>query len=459
MCCKLLEIMLGAVQPQQQPQAGVKRPLMGKPTNVPNNLPAFRGREVAPGGSVKVPKLGPGNRPNEGTNIAIPYNRVCPLEFLSGWAGRLAPGDVAFVVKHPPGFLSSAGATAANKTNATGTMSRVVGLDGLNRMLHGGIGGNVNGWRIGENVLMTDKPTDLKEHTEDFEEYANGALRAPPDDDSDLNDYRRYVPDSTLRTTLDNALDEDKWRAALLVAKAEHQHELLEYQHFGETRHRLSVLEDTRLDGVIKSNDEPYSFTSNGSRDAVVFNNVIQGPTLVNNGYLVYDPNDNPSRAEAKKSRTVEAHPRGSIEGGYHLGGRSSTTDTRQTVVGSQSWLSTGQYDYVAAFTGTYTSYPAQMFDRHVQPMNSLYLGLRAYVMSDELKKKITKADGTDLTTEEQAKTCYFYQYMPFASRKAWCANPARSNPALYAARPPATCSCARALRVVACVVDFCVFW
>ena len=60
-------------------------------------------------------------------------------------------------------------------------------------------------------------------------------------------------------------------------------------------RFSLKVLDDLRLDGVVKSNDEPYSFTSNGSRDAAVFNNVIQGPTLVNNGFLLYDPNANPS--------------------------------------------------------------------------------------------------------------------------------------------------------------------
>ena len=62
----------------------------------------------------------------------------------------------------------------------------------------------------------------------------------------------------------------------------------------------------------------------------MVFNNVIQGPTICNNGYLLYDPRANPgytvSGGDGKTGgatplRTVESHPRGSIEGGYHIGG------------------------------------------------------------------------------------------------------------------------------------------
>jgi len=70
----------------------MKRSLQGSPASIPNNLPAFRGKKLAaPDKNVKVPKLTQGNRPNEGSNIAIPYNRICPLEFLSGWSGRLSP--------------------------------------------------------------------------------------------------------------------------------------------------------------------------------------------------------------------------------------------------------------------------------------------------------------------------------------------------------------------------------
>ena len=68
--------LISAVTPSEAPQAGVKRALSGNPTSVPGTLPAFRGRVVpTPERDIKVPKLQQGNRPNEGSNIALPYNR------------------------------------------------------------------------------------------------------------------------------------------------------------------------------------------------------------------------------------------------------------------------------------------------------------------------------------------------------------------------------------------------
>ena len=368
--------LIAAVTPSESPQVGVKRPLQGKPTNVPNNLPAFRGRNVEPGGAVKVPKLTQGNRPNEGSNIPIPYNRVCPLEFLSGWTGRLAPGDVAFIHKYPPGFLASR-PNASNGTAETATMSRVIGIDGVNRLLHGAC--NPDGWVMGANALCVGM------------------------------DHGDGLPNPT---------------GPMSVRVTSGTREVF----------RLSILQEMCVDGIVKSNDEPFSFTSNGSRDAVVFNNVVQGPTLVNNGFLLYDPDANPSlnvdgsgdggfvvKHGAQPLRTVEAYPRGSIEGGYHIGAGAPLKPER---VGSQAWLGTGQYDFVAAFSGTYTSYPAQMFDRYIQPMNTLYVGLCAYEMSTDMKVKIKDPKtGKDVfadRTAAAAAECYFYQYAPFSSRKAW---------------------------------------
>ena len=364
--------LINAVTPTEAPQAGVKRSITGRPTGLGTNLPAFRGKPVRADGPIKVPKLSQGNRNNEGTNVAIPYNRVCPLEFLSGWTGRLAPGDVAFILKYPPGFLSKQ-AGANNGTAGTATMSRVIGLDGVNRLLHGG--SNPDGWVAGDNVFVSPVPKDRS---------------------------------SPLRVLQTGADPEDRMGGF-----------------------NLSLLNSIRLDGVVKSNDEPFSFTSSGSRDAVIFNNVIQGPTIVNNGYLLYDPKANPGlnvrgagqpqSHGATLLRTVEAYPRGSIEGGYHIGGRDGGGVPGR--VGSP-WTGKGNYDYVATFTGTYTTYPAQMFDRNPQPMNSLYLGLRAYEMSVEAKKQIQKQDGTGKQFQNEqeaaAATCYFYQIMPFSSRKAW---------------------------------------
>ena len=112
---------------------------------------------------------------------------------------------------------------------------------------------------------------------------------------------------------------------------------------------------------MVKSNDEPYSFTSSGSRDAVIFNNVIQGPAVVA-AYLLYDPKPNPGlnvqgagqpqSHGATLLRTVEAYPRGSIEGGYHIGGRDGGGVPGRVALAVDG---KGNYDYVASFTGTYT--------------------------------------------------------------------------------------------------------
>ena len=212
---------LGAVA-GYNPQTGVKRAAGGNPVGVPRALPAFRGRSVDPGGAVKVPKLKNGNQNNETSNIPVPYSRVCPLEFLSGFCGRLSPGDAIFVDKYPPGFVSRSGRSAHlnNGTLGTNSMSRVVGVDGINRLLSS----SPTGWLIGSNLLAV-----------------------------------------TPTKTVYGAIYDDSGNFA------------------------LETLERYRLDGVVKSNDEPGSFTGSGDRDAAIFNIVIQGPTVVNNGYLYYD--------------------------------------------------------------------------------------------------------------------------------------------------------------------------
>jgi hypothetical protein len=298
------------------------------------------------------------------------------LEFLSGWTGRLAPGDVAFVCKYPPGFLSKNPLGAG--TNGTATMSRVIGLDGVNRLLHGE--GNPDGWVAGGNVLVVDKGT------------------------------------SPLQVLNVNPQKDDKGEDILGPFTG------------------LSVLDTIRLDGLVKSNDEPFAFTSSGSRDAVVFNNIIQGPTICNNGFLKYDPRANPGYQIDQSSgtggatplRTVESHPRGSIEGGYHIGGPGGGGGVPGRV--GAPWLAQhGQYDYVATFTGTFSTYPAQMFDRNVQPNNTLYLGLRAYKISDTVRAKVRKdADsalgsaGLGASGANSNKDAYMFQILPFSSRKAY---------------------------------------
>ena len=65
------------------------------------------------------------------------------------------------------------------------------------------------------------------------------------------------------------------------------------------------------------------------------------------------------------------------------------------------------------------------MFDRRVESMNTLYVGLRAYELSLEAKRQVTTATGEKRFPESmsdaavQSTTMYFYQYLPFSSRVA----------------------------------------
>ncbi len=134
------------------------------------------------------------------------------MEWLSSYQGRVGPGDLLFHYKYPPGFVQSR-PQANNATLGVNTLSRIVGLDGLNRML---MGSSPNGWRLGENVYE--------------------------------------VPDNKL---------EDGAYGVLSSAT--------------DGVFALSTLNEYRLDGVCLSNDEPGAFTSSGSRDNCIFNVAIQG--------------------------------------------------------------------------------------------------------------------------------------------------------------------------------------
>jgi hypothetical protein len=369
---------VGAVQ-AANPQKGVKRSLLGNPTTVPSQLPGFRGRVVDAGSPVKVPKLRNGNLNNSTSNIRVPYSRVCPLEMLSSYQGRLGPGDVIFTHKFPPGFVNGADRSAhlSNGTLGVNSLTRVIGLDGLNRLL---MQSGPNGWRVDENVLVVQPGGGPWDVTREDGSFA------------------------------------------------------------------LSVLREYSLDGVVVSNDEPGAFMSSGSRDNAIFNVAIQGPVETNNGFLKYETEDdtrekiamktdkahkplNPDKREYSKynpltgvvnSRNVEAHARGSAESGMHI-----ENQPLPGRVGNQHAINSGKFDFVANYCGTYSLFPSQMFDRRVEIMNTLYLGLRAYELSRESKRQLTKPDGTrsfpDSIPDQavDAVKCYFFQYMPFSSRAA----------------------------------------
>jgi len=356
---------VGAVT-ASNPQKGVKRNVPGNPTGVPGQLPGFRGRVVDAGGPVKAPKLRNGNLNNETSNVRIPYSRVCPLEFLSSYTGRLSPGDVVFVSKFPPGFIGrnpTANHNVNNMTLGVNSMTRVVGLDGLNRLL---MGSNPEGWKLGLNVMWLNKPGQP--------EVAPSAV-----------------------TTGGNC-----------------------------AKFALSVLDEYRLDGLVISNDEPGAFTSSGSRDNAIFNVAVQGPTECNNGFLTYETErDEADRPDAynpltgiTNARAVESYARGSVESGQHLDRLEGRGVPGR--VGSP-WLPAGKTDFVANFCGTYSQYPVQMWDRRVETLNTLYLGLRAYDLSTEAKLLVVDERGNLVfggdASKAEAACMVFFQYMPFSSR------------------------------------------
>ena len=130
----------------------------------------------------------------------------------------------------------------------------------------------------------------------------------------------------------------------------------------------------------------------------------------------------------------MEKHPRGSIEAANHLfasGAAIAEATGVNTVNGPKvaRWLPAGMYDFVASFTGQYSAYPAQMFDRSPQCMNVCYVGLVAYEMTLQQKLKVRTSTGNFLFSFENEEAdviaagrikMYYFQYVPFTSRQAW---------------------------------------
>lgn len=439
---------LAAIQ-AGNPLAGVKRGLSGRPGSSVGGLPAFRGRRIEPGSSVKAPKLNNGNRPNRGTNITIPLARVTPLEFLSTFCGRVAPGDVVFTSKTPISFMSGAHAVPDSRAalgQAHAHVTRIVGIDGMNKILFGPAspGGKwvegVNcfrakpgqahavvraGWR-NDDVLVNDPRHEKVQNDMTSGARAAGTnlpdsdkIKSTPDMDRDRKalaesysnkaDFK-LVDDDTTKTLRKEAgkdsvtggkfedLD-DRADTVAIAGNYAHETDLLRCGRF-----RIAALNEFTLDGVVISNDEPESFTSNGAIDATLFNLCISGPTMCNNGFLSYDgayadalpaapdlrntskmrdgsdpyerDESNAIKVDARTGmpvlkrggdvgnirsglnrRTVEAHPRGSLESERHM---EVPISRGAAANGGSPWLPDGVHDFVAAFTGGYTQFPQQ---------------------------------------------------------------------------------------------------
>jgi len=291
------------------PLTGVKRSLIGNPTSLPSQLPAFRGVPNEPGKPVKAPKLSSGNRTDRGTNVTVPVARVTSLTSIALTSGRLSPGDVCFVRRTPAGFSGAKGGYGGSNSHM-GTAAHMLdmfGIDGVNRMLSGSPNG-MRTWQIGYNLVKSDGATTVTHSTELM--GLKGADGTPA----------------------------------------------------------LKVLFEHRLDGVIMSNEEPHSFAPTGERDSALFNIAVRGHAATNNGFMDYDHNS-----------AVELYARGKDPLAYIETMRIGSERAADT------WHGKIGYDFVAAYTGTYSEFPLQMFDRKARPLDSAYLILRKYNLEDDV--------------------------------------------------------------------------
>lgn len=126
---------------------GYRRSQVGFPTGTVGQPPAFRGVNVDPGKEVKAPRiLASAARNNAGTNVCVPYARVCPADELAN-KGRLDQGDIAFISRYRIGEGPELRMNAIQRNHhqdrqITTSVShphadvcRLVGLDWINRAL------------------------------------------------------------------------------------------------------------------------------------------------------------------------------------------------------------------------------------------------------------------------------------------------------------------------------------
>jgi len=128
---------------------GYRRSQLGQPSGTVGQPPRFRGETNKPGDDVKAPRiLSSAARHNRATNVTIPYPRVTPADELCG-KGRLSPGDVAFISRYQYGKTSEVrmnqnqqAQITTSVSTAHADVSRMAGLDYVNRALHNYVPGS-----------------------------------------------------------------------------------------------------------------------------------------------------------------------------------------------------------------------------------------------------------------------------------------------------------------------------
>jgi len=127
----------------------------------------------------------------------------------------------------------------------------------------------------------------------------------------------------------------------------------------------VPFLSEWTLDGIVLSNEERETFYADGPTAASgqLFNIAIQGPCMMNNGFIDDKGGGQPSR------------PSMLFAPGY--------MDHRVERIGADRVEVDQEWDFQADYRGPqYHLYPTQMFDRNIRPMNELFCGLVAHLVT-----------------------------------------------------------------------------
>lgn len=127
----------------------------------------------------------------------------------------------------------------------------------------------------------------------------------------------------------------------------------------------VPFLSEWTMDGIVLSNEEREVFHADGPTAASgqLFNIAIQGPCMMNNGFI-----DNMGSGQPARPSMLFAP-------GY--------MDHRVERIGQDKIEVDQQWDFQADYRGPqYHLYPMQMFDRNIRPMNELFCGLVAHFVT-----------------------------------------------------------------------------
>ena len=153
---------------------------------------------------------------------------------------------------------------------------------------------------------------------------------------------------------------------------------------------KVPILQEWTLDGICLSNDEKNlnRASMSAQRDGQLWNIGIQGPCMINNGYV--EEHSSQGGLMILQQGQV-ARQTGLFSPGY--------MDHRVERFGENKVTVDQQWDFAADYDSTqYHTYPMQMFNRKVCPLHELYVGLVAtkYSLSDahvELMQRLAAAE------------------------------------------------------------------